>query len=179
MDDDLGHDLRLRHRQRVRGASHLDGFEGVCAGGHEVVRFERDVAVEFREHEPGRRGLPGRLACSTVQCLGVERTLTGCIQAGLAIGDVVGELLLVALLRDAEVADTGMSVFDWITRERVNQAKALLETTEYRVSEIAAMVGMGSSESLRRNFDKLIGTTASAYRLAFRPDTARRTGAVA
>jgi transcriptional regulator GlxA family with amidase domain len=33
------------------------------------------------------------------------------------------------------------------------------------------MVGYGSSESLRRNFEKIAGTTASAYRATFRAPT--------
>lgn len=65
-------------------------------------------------------------------------------------------------------AETGMSVFDWIAAERVNQAKVLLESTDFPVSHIAAMVGLGSSETLRRNFARLVGTTASAYRTTFR-----------
>lgn len=62
---------------------------------------------------------------------------------------------------------TGMSVLDWITQERVNQAKVLLETTTHPVSEIAAMVGFGSPETLRRNFQQLVGTSAGRYRSAF------------
>jgi AraC family transcriptional regulator, transcriptional activator FtrA len=84
--------------------------------------------------------------------------------AQLAAHEHISERSLVRKFRE----DTGMSVFDWITRERINQAKALLETTDYRVAEVAAMVGFGSSESLRRNFEKIAGTTATAYRSAFR-----------
>ncbi|WP_350348922.1 helix-turn-helix domain-containing protein [Agromyces sp. G08B096] len=84
--------------------------------------------------------------------------------AQLAAHEHVSERTLVRKFR----ADTGMSVFDWITRERVNQAKALLETTDHPVSEIAAMVGLGTSESLRRQFERLVGTSASAYRKTFR-----------
>ena len=65
-------------------------------------------------------------------------------------------------------AETGMTVLDWINRERVARAKALLETTDFPVSEIAAMVGFGSHETLRRNFEKWAGTTASEYRRTFR-----------
>lgn len=65
-------------------------------------------------------------------------------------------------------AETGMSLLEWINRERVNRSKVLLETTDFAVSEIAAMVGFGSNETLRRNFDKWVGTTASAYRRSFR-----------
>jgi AraC family transcriptional regulator, transcriptional activator FtrA len=84
--------------------------------------------------------------------------------ARLAAHEHISERSLVRKFRE----DTGLSVFDWITRERVNQAKVLLETTDYRVSEIAAMVGFGSSETLRRNFEKIAGTTATAYRATFR-----------
>lgn len=65
-------------------------------------------------------------------------------------------------------AATGMSVFDWIIRERVNRAKVLLETSDFAVSEVATMVGFGSPETLRRNFEKSVGTTAGAYRRTFR-----------
>ena len=65
--------------------------------------------------------------------------------------------------------EMGMSVFDWIARERVRQAKELLETSDYRISEVAAMVGFGSSETLRRNFEKIAGSSAGAYRDLFRP----------
>jgi AcrR family transcriptional regulator len=63
---------------------------------------------------------------------------------------------------------TGMSVLDWITRGRVNQAKVLVETTDFRLAEIAAMVGFGSAETLRRNFEKITGVTAGDYRITFK-----------
>lgn len=84
--------------------------------------------------------------------------------ASLARHEHLSERHLVRRFR----AETGMSVFDWITTERINQAKTLLETTDFPVAQIAAMVGLGSSESLRRNFSRLVGTTASSYRSTFR-----------
>lgn len=88
--------------------------------------------------------------------------------AQLAAHEHVSERSLVRNFRQA----TGMSVFDWITQERVNQAKVLLEATEFRIAEIAAMVGFGTSETLRRHFEKLVGTTAGRYRDTFREDGA-------
>ncbi|HEY8588791.1 MAG TPA: helix-turn-helix domain-containing protein, partial [Naasia sp.] len=70
--------------------------------------------------------------------------------------------------------ETGMSVFDWIARERVERAKTLLEETDHRIADIAAMVGLGTSESLRRNFERLVGTSARSYRAMFRPPSAGR-----
>jgi transcriptional regulator GlxA family with amidase domain len=66
-----------------------------------------------------------------------------------------------------------MSVFDWITRERVSQAKVLLETTDFRIGEIAVMVGFGSTETLRRNFESFVGVSAGAYRNNFQAETLR------
>ena len=63
---------------------------------------------------------------------------------------------------------TGMTVFDWIVRERVNRAKVLLELTDFPVGEVAAMAGFGSVEGLRRHFEKAVGTTAGGYRRTFR-----------
>lgn len=66
----------------------------------------------------------------------------------------------------------GMSPFDWITRERIDQAKILVETTDLPIGQIAAMVGMGSAESLRRNFRRTVGTSAAEYRRTFKSESA-------
>ncbi|HEY4267611.1 MAG TPA: helix-turn-helix domain-containing protein [Galbitalea sp.] len=67
-------------------------------------------------------------------------------------------------------AQTGMSPFEWITNERINRAKVLVESTDLPIGQIAATVGMGSAESLRRNFSRVVGTSAAAYRRTFRAD---------
>jgi AraC family transcriptional regulator, transcriptional activator FtrA len=84
--------------------------------------------------------------------------------ADLARHHHVSERSLIRLFRDA----TGMTALQWVTRERVNRAKVLLETTDFPVGDIAAMVGFGSRETLRRNFERVAGTTAGAYRRMFR-----------
>ena len=84
--------------------------------------------------------------------------------AGLAREQHVSERTLGRRFQQA----TGMSVFDWLIQERVSKAKVLLEVTDFRVAEVAAMAGFGSAESLRRNFEKVVGTTAGRYREAFR-----------
>ncbi len=89
--------------------------------------------------------------------------------AALARRQHVSERSLVRNFR----REMGMSVFDWIARERVRKAKELLETSDYRISEIAAMVGFGSSETLRRNFEKIAGSSAGAYRDLFKPAPTR------
>jgi AraC family transcriptional activator FtrA len=83
--------------------------------------------------------------------------------AALARHEHTSERSLVRKFRTA----TGMSVFDWIAKERVSEA-VLLETSDFAVSEVATMVGFGSTETLRRNFEKAVGTTAGAYRRTFK-----------
>ncbi len=78
--------------------------------------------------------------------------------ADLARYEHLGERTLVQSFRQA----TGISVFEWITRERMARSKALLETTDFRVGEIAAMVGFRTAETLRRNFVKVVGITVGA-----------------
>ena len=65
-------------------------------------------------------------------------------------------------------AATGTSVLEWVIRERLNRAKVLLEATDFPVGEVAVMSGFGSTESMRRQFEKSVGTTAGAYRRTFR-----------
>lgn len=89
--------------------------------------------------------------------------------AGLAQQQHLSQRSLVRKFRQA----TGMSVFDWINQERVSQAKALLETTDHPVGDIAVMVGFQTPETLRRNFDRHVGTTAGAYRAEFRRQSHR------
>jgi transcriptional regulator GlxA family with amidase domain len=67
-------------------------------------------------------------------------------------------------------AQTGMSPFEWINTERISRAKILVESTDLPIGQIAAMVGMGSAESLRRNFSRIVGTSAAAYRRTFRAE---------
>ncbi|MFI5610792.1 GlxA family transcriptional regulator [Amycolatopsis sp. NPDC051903] len=89
--------------------------------------------------------------------------------AGLAAQVHLSERSLVRKFRHA----TGMTVFDWINRERVAGAKTLLETTDHRICDIAAMVGFGSAETLRRHFERQVGTTAGTYRATFRTTPVR------
>jgi AraC family transcriptional regulator, transcriptional activator FtrA len=84
--------------------------------------------------------------------------------ASIAAGTHMSERTLGRRFRAA----TGMTVFDWIIRERINRAKVLLETTDFPIGEVAAMAGFGSTEGLRRHFEKAVGTTASGYRRTFR-----------
>lgn len=64
-------------------------------------------------------------------------------------------------------ATTGESPLAWLTSERVERAKELLETTDLGVSEIAETCGLGAPETLRHHFKKRVGTAPLQYRAQF------------
>jgi two-component system response regulator YesN len=60
-------------------------------------------------------------------------------------------------------AVTGFSVYDYITKVRVERAIYLLETTHLPIRQIAARVGLDKS-NLAKRFKKFTGKTPSEWR---------------
>lgn len=65
-------------------------------------------------------------------------------------------------------ASTGTTPLQWILHQRVAVAQRMLETSTTSIDEIAVMCGFGSAAGLRQHFTKVVGSTPSAYRSAFR-----------
>jgi AraC family transcriptional activator FtrA len=63
---------------------------------------------------------------------------------------------------------TGLSPKDWLIKERIRQAKCLLEGSKRDIDDIAAACGFGSPEALRYQFRRLVKTSPKAYQNAFR-----------
>lgn len=63
---------------------------------------------------------------------------------------------------------TGTTPLHWLHHARIRRARALLETTPMSVDRIASSVGFGSVASFRVHFRRVVGTSALAYRRAFR-----------
>ena len=68
---------------------------------------------------------------------------------------------------------TGTSPIRWLIGQRVQASLALLETGTAPVEEIAAAVGFGTPVTYRHHFSRLLHTSPSAYRRAFRAGTGR------
>lgn len=64
-----------------------------------------------------------------------------------------------------EVGTTPMS---WLTRQRVELARELLEETDLPVDQVAVRTGLGTAANLRQHFHAALGTSPSAYRITFR-----------
>ncbi|MFG3706437.1 GlxA family transcriptional regulator [Micromonospora sp. NPDC047670] len=65
-------------------------------------------------------------------------------------------------------AEVGMTPGQWLTRQRVEYARRLLETTDLPVDSVAAEAGFGTAASLRQHLASAIGVSPTAYRQTFR-----------
>ncbi|MFI7440485.1 GlxA family transcriptional regulator [Nonomuraea indica] len=64
--------------------------------------------------------------------------------------------------------ETGVSPARWLTRQRVEHARHLLETTDLGVEEVARRAGFGTAVSLRQHLHAAVGVAPLAYRHTFR-----------
>lgn len=64
--------------------------------------------------------------------------------------------------------EVGMTPGQWLTRQRVEHARRLLETTDLGVDRVADRAGFGTAASLRQHMVAAIGVPPSAYRQTFR-----------
>jgi transcriptional regulator GlxA family with amidase domain len=64
--------------------------------------------------------------------------------------------------------ETGMSPQQWLTQQRVERARQLLEGSDLPVDRIAHQAGFGTAASLRAHMAAALGVSPSAYRRTFR-----------
>lgn len=65
-------------------------------------------------------------------------------------------------------AETGMSPGNWLTKQRIEHARHLLETTDLPVDVVAERAGLGTGASLRQHMRAALGVSPLAYRKTFR-----------
>ncbi|HEU4656521.1 MAG TPA: helix-turn-helix domain-containing protein [Capillimicrobium sp.] len=68
--------------------------------------------------------------------------------------------------------EVGLSPHAWLTQQRVERARQLLETTDIPIEGVAALAGFGTATSLRQHFSRAVGVAPSAYRRSFRTEAA-------
>lgn len=74
-------------------------------------------------------------------------------------------------------ASTGVTPAVWVKRQRLDEARRLLESTELPIDQVAAACGFGSSVTLRQSFAAAFDTSPSEYRRRFDTRTAGRRAA--
>ncbi len=65
------------------------------------------------------------------------------------------------------VEETGTAPVRWLNLQRLDRARALLETTDFPIDRIARESGLGTESNMRQHFRDRLDTTPSAYRRAF------------
>ncbi|MFF5158841.1 GlxA family transcriptional regulator [Streptomyces sp. NPDC000348] len=74
--------------------------------------------------------------------------------------------------------ETGVSPGQWLTRQRVERARHLLESTGLSVDQVARDAGFGTAQSMRQHLQAALGVTPTAYRRTFRAGGRRPEAAV-
>ncbi|WP_330458414.1 helix-turn-helix domain-containing protein [Streptomyces sp. NBC_00820] len=73
--------------------------------------------------------------------------------------------------------ETGVSPGQWLTGQRVEHARHLLESTDLSVDQVARDSGFGTAQSMRQHLQQALGVTPTAYRRTFRSAADRAGGA--
>lgn len=64
---------------------------------------------------------------------------------------------------------TGTTPARWVLERRLQEARVLLETTDWGIDAVASTCGFGSSITFRQNFTAAFSTTPTGYRRHFAP----------
>ena len=64
--------------------------------------------------------------------------------------------------------EAGISPGQWLTRQRVERARYLLESSDLSIDRIARDAGFGTAQSMRQHLQTVLGVTPTAYRRTFR-----------
>ena len=88
----------------------------------------------------------------------------------LSLGDLAARAgMSVRTLSRRFREEVGMSPGRWLTRQRVERARHLLETSDLPVDQIARLAGFGTSVSLRQHLHAALGVSPLTYRRTFHP----------
>ncbi|WP_030804822.1 helix-turn-helix domain-containing protein [Streptomyces sp. NRRL F-2799] len=72
--------------------------------------------------------------------------------------------------------EVGVSPGQWLTAQRVELARQLLESTDLSIDQVARDAGFGTAQSMRQHLQQALGVTPTAYRRTFRAEATVGTG---
>jgi transcriptional regulator GlxA family with amidase domain len=73
--------------------------------------------------------------------------------------------------------EVGISPGQWLTQQRVERARHLLESTDLSMDQVATNAGFGTAQSMRQHLQTALGVTPTGYRRTFRTGATGATGA--
>ncbi|GAA3158702.1 hypothetical protein GCM10010486_25800 [Nonomuraea roseoviolacea subsp. carminata] len=140
--------------------------------GPDLARAVAKHMVVFLQRPGGQSQFSVRAAVPTTRHPALRRLLDAIAAepaaehtlASMAAQVTVSERHLTRLFR----REIGLAPGRYVERIRVEAAQVLLESTADGVAAIARRCGLGSDETMRRTFLKVLGTTPTAYRQRFR-----------
>ncbi|MFF3687589.1 GlxA family transcriptional regulator [Streptomyces sp. NPDC002187] len=72
--------------------------------------------------------------------------------------------------------EVGISPGQWLTQQRVERARHLLESTDLSVDQVARDAGFGTAQSMRQHLQTALGVPPTVYRRTFRATADGRNG---
>ncbi|MGW0734124.1 GlxA family transcriptional regulator [Streptomyces sp. NPDC002851] len=106
----------------------------------------------------------GRSSTSAARAWAVEH-----LSEPVTLGDLAArEVMSVRTFSRRFREEAGVTPMQWLTRQRIERARQLLEETDRTVDRIAADSGFGTGTNLRQHFHAALGVTPRAYRATFR-----------
>ncbi|WP_432186154.1 GlxA family transcriptional regulator [Streptomyces sp. Tue6028] len=64
--------------------------------------------------------------------------------------------------------EVGISPGQWLTQQRVERARHLLESSDLSIDQVARDAGFGTAQSMRQHLQSALGVTPTVYRRTFR-----------
>ncbi|MFI9550119.1 GlxA family transcriptional regulator [Nonomuraea endophytica] len=107
---------------------------------------------------------PSTTATAATRAWALER-----LEGPLPLSELAGHARMsVRTLSRRFQQEVGMSPGDWLTRQRIELARHLLEASDLSIDRIARRAGFGTASSLRQHMHATLGVSPLAYRRTFR-----------
>jgi transcriptional regulator GlxA family with amidase domain len=156
-DDAAVCDLCLHIIRRYHGAEVANRAARTCV----VPPYRDGGQAQFIDHP-----VPAEAAATTAATRAWALTH---LDRPLSLTDLAGHAAMSRRTFTRRFRDeVGMSPSRWLTQQRVELSRRLLETTDLPIDQVAARVGIGSASSLRLHLGAALGVAPSAYRRTFR-----------
>lgn len=140
---DMGEDVAARIARRMVVAPHRTGGQ-----------------AQFIEHPTPKQG---------AGMSSVVQWMTEHLAEPLTVADCAGEAgLSLRHFQRRFTAEFGEPPAAWLNRQRVTEARRLLEISDLTVDAIARRTGLGSATNMRRHVLAQVGVTPTSYRRSFR-----------
>ncbi|MGI5244135.1 GlxA family transcriptional regulator [Dactylosporangium sp. CA-139066] len=107
---------------------------------------------------------PAEASTATVRAWALERLHEPLSLAHLAARARMSVRTFSRRFRD----EVGLTPLQWLTHQRIEHARRLLETTDLPVDRVATAAGFGTAASLRQHLAATLGVSPMAYRNTFR-----------